>query len=105
MSDPLSEKCLYCGAPDVLDDAWWCHRRECWAEYEREAEEKMKARRANYVCPVCGQQMPSADMLCSGSFLNENHPPNVVPVAAHPAGDSSDRGVECPDYPGHEEAT
>lgn len=39
MSDPLSEACVYCGSPDVLDDAWWCESYSCWWAYYRECEE------------------------------------------------------------------
>jgi hypothetical protein len=35
---------------------------------------------SEYVCPVCGKPMLSADMLCSGSFLDQEHPANVAPV-------------------------
>lgn len=30
MSEPFSEKCVYCGSPDVLDDTWFCAKAECW---------------------------------------------------------------------------
>lgn len=39
MSDPLSTECAYCGSPDVIDDAWWCQRRECWQAYDDECLE------------------------------------------------------------------
>jgi len=39
MSDPLSDVCAYCGSPDVLDDAWWCDRLECWDAYKEECRE------------------------------------------------------------------
>lgn len=48
MSDPLSDHCLYCGSPNVLDDAWFCDRRECRAAYE--AEEKAEIDRAAAAC-------------------------------------------------------
>jgi hypothetical protein len=38
MSDPITEKCAYCGSPDVIDDAWWCSRHECWNAYYKECE-------------------------------------------------------------------
>lgn len=39
-----------------------------------------------YTCPACGKPMPSSDTLCSGSFLDRDHPPNVRPVASGPSG-------------------
>jgi hypothetical protein len=39
---------------------------------------------SEYVCPVCGKPMLSADMLCSGSFLDSAHPANVAPVLREP---------------------
>lgn len=39
--------------------------------------------RTGFVCPVCGQASPAADMLCSGSFLDRDHPANV-PVVPEP---------------------
>lgn len=41
MSDPFTEQCVYCGSPDVMDDAWWCPKRECWAAYEHECAIEM----------------------------------------------------------------
>lgn len=40
MSVPFTETCEYCGSPHVMDDAWWCDSRECWAAYYRECEER-----------------------------------------------------------------
>lgn len=40
--------------------------------------------RTRYVCPVCGRRMMSANELCSGGFLDDNHPSNVVPVVGAP---------------------
>jgi hypothetical protein len=37
-----------------------------------------------YLCAACGRDMLSPDMVCSGSFRDRDHPPNVVPVAAEP---------------------
>jgi hypothetical protein len=37
MSDPLSDRCLYCGSRSVLDDAWFCSRPQCYAAYESES--------------------------------------------------------------------
>ena len=42
------------------------------------------AEEANYVCPVCGQKMMSANELCSGSFLDSDHPPHVAPIIGSP---------------------
>lgn len=39
MSDPLSDKCAYCGSMAVLDDAWFCHSTACWAAYENECRD------------------------------------------------------------------
>jgi hypothetical protein len=39
---------------------------------------------ARYVCPACGREVLSPSILCSGGFLDENHPSNVQPVAAEP---------------------
>jgi hypothetical protein len=39
VSDPLSDRCLYCGSLAVLDDAWFCSRVECYAAYECESAE------------------------------------------------------------------
>jgi hypothetical protein len=39
MSDPLSERCLYCGSRAVLDDAWFCGSLPCYAAYESENEQ------------------------------------------------------------------
>lgn len=38
MSEPFTDKCVYCGSPDVLDDAWWCSRRECWDAHYRDEQ-------------------------------------------------------------------
>jgi hypothetical protein len=35
----MAEMCMYCGSPQVMDDAWWCDRPECWKAYYRECEE------------------------------------------------------------------
>lgn len=35
---------------------------------------------SSYVCPVCGRPMMSASELCSGSFLDTDHPSNVEAV-------------------------
>ena len=40
MSEPLSDICVYCGSPDVLDDAWWCDKLLCWLMYRKECEEE-----------------------------------------------------------------
>jgi hypothetical protein len=37
-----------------------------------------------YICPVCGREMLGPDMLCSGSFLDRDHPSNVVPTTPEP---------------------
>lgn len=42
MSEPFSDKCAYCGSPDVLDDAWFCERPECWQAYYREDKENFE---------------------------------------------------------------
>jgi hypothetical protein len=39
MSDPLSDRCLYCGAHGVLDDAWFCGSLKCLVEYESEDQQ------------------------------------------------------------------
>jgi hypothetical protein len=39
---------------------------------------------SEYVCPVCRKPMLSADMLCSGSFLDRDHPANVASVLRDP---------------------
>lgn len=36
MSEPFTERCIYCGSPDVMDDAWWCWEPACWDAYERD---------------------------------------------------------------------
>lgn len=49
MSDPLSDKCAYCGSPAVMDDAWFCSRPGCWAAYEAECRaEFVRAERDRY---------------------------------------------------------
>lgn len=40
MSEPLSDACVYCGSPDVLDDAWWCEKPLCWMLYEKDMKEE-----------------------------------------------------------------
>lgn len=37
---PLSETCVYCGSPDVMDDAWWCEKQACWEAYDREEKNR-----------------------------------------------------------------
>ena len=39
MSDPITNICVYCGSPDVMDDAWWCSSPACWDNAEEEAKE------------------------------------------------------------------
>lgn len=39
MSEPLSDFCIYCGSPDVLDDAWYCDKPLCWMSAEKEGKE------------------------------------------------------------------
>lgn len=36
MSEPYSERCSYCGSPNVLDDAWFCSSRGCFEVYMAE---------------------------------------------------------------------
>lgn len=38
MADPLAERCLYCGSRSVIDDAWWCEKRECEEQASEPAE-------------------------------------------------------------------
>ena len=45
---------------------------------------RMPNRQSNYVCPVCGRRMMSANTLCSGGFLDDDHPSNVRPVVGNP---------------------
>jgi hypothetical protein len=33
-----------------------------------------------WVCPHCGLPAPGPGLLCSGSFLDTDHPANVAPV-------------------------
>lgn len=40
---------------------------------------------SNYVCPVCGRPMMSANELCSGGFLDTDHPSNVEPQRRRPS--------------------
>lgn len=39
MSEPFSERCVYCDSPDVLDDAWFCEMPECWQTYFKECKD------------------------------------------------------------------
>jgi hypothetical protein len=39
MSEPFTDRCIYCGSSDVLDDAWWCDETECWDAYDKECQE------------------------------------------------------------------
>lgn len=41
MSDPLSERCLYCGLSAVLDDAWFCGALKCYEAYQNEPPERL----------------------------------------------------------------
>lgn len=36
----------------------------------------------DFVCPACGAPQPAEGSLCSGSFLDADHPANVPPVPA-----------------------
>lgn len=40
MSEPFTDKCVYCGSPDVLDDAWWCEKGVCWQLYYADVEKE-----------------------------------------------------------------
>ena len=44
-----------------------------------------------YVCPACGRRAPSPAALCSGGFLDNDHPPNVQPVPAQPFAEDDKR--------------
>jgi len=44
MSEPLTTDCAYCGSPDVLDDAWFCDKAECWAAYWQDARREYRMR-------------------------------------------------------------
>lgn len=35
-------------------------------------------------CPVCGCRQPNESSLCSGSFLDTDHPSNVRPIDSPP---------------------
>lgn len=35
----MTETCVYCESPDVMDDAWWCDAPACWSAYYRECKE------------------------------------------------------------------
>lgn len=60
MSDPLSDVCIYCGSPDVLDDAWWCDKPLCWLMYEKEQTEAHKYE----------QRTPLTRMKCYGDLMD-----------------------------------
>lgn len=42
MSDPLADKCAYCGSTEVMDDAWFCDKSACWAAYMNEAQDSVR---------------------------------------------------------------
>jgi len=42
MSYPMTDTCAYCDSPDVMDDAWWCEKSECWEAYDAEEDERMR---------------------------------------------------------------
>jgi hypothetical protein len=39
VSDPYCDACKFCGGPGVLDDAYYCSKRECWEAYEQECRD------------------------------------------------------------------
>ena len=41
---------------------------------------RQSERPVRWVCPECGAWMPGPSMLCSGSFLDDDHSQNVQPV-------------------------
>lgn len=42
MSDPFCDFCVYCGSPNVLDDAWFCDRHECYVDYQNEEQARFE---------------------------------------------------------------
>ncbi len=60
MSDPLSEVCIYCGSPDVLDDAWWCYKPLCGLLAQRDEREEAELE----------ERLPLSRIKCYGDMLD-----------------------------------